>query len=317
MDVMDARAFPSREAELDAFKSRIDLRAYAQGQGYVQDRKESSQSSAVMRHPGGDKVIVARGHDGHWMYFSVRDERDNGSIIDFFQKRKGGSLGEARKELRPWLEHDGAGQGSAPEVPLLPVTRQAAVVQARLAAMTKVQGHPYLEEVRRIPRAVLAHSRFAGRIYMDERRNAVFLHWNRDGVCGYEIKNQGFTGFAPGGEKGLWVSNSNAEDTQLVVSETAIDALSHFAIKGQQDARYVSTAGSLSDAQEELIASAIAKLTSGGRFTVAVDNDDGGDKLSERLMRIFKDIGRNDLSCVYERPEPVGADWNDVLRNAA
>jgi hypothetical protein len=45
---------------------------------------------------------------------------------------------------------------------------------------------------------------FAGHIRIDVRGNAVFPHIDRDGVCGYEIKNRNFTGFAPGGEKGLW-----------------------------------------------------------------------------------------------------------------
>jgi hypothetical protein len=37
-------------------------------------------------------------------------------------------------------------------------------------------------------------SYFAGRIRIDVRGNAVFPHIDRDGVCGYEIKNRSFTG---------------------------------------------------------------------------------------------------------------------------
>ena len=33
----------------------------------------------------------------------VRDERDNGSVIDFVQHRDGGNLGDVRKELRAFL----------------------------------------------------------------------------------------------------------------------------------------------------------------------------------------------------------------------
>jgi hypothetical protein len=57
-----------------------------------------------MRHPlSNDKVIIKRGMDGHFVYFSVRDDRDNGSIIDFVQNRQRLSLGAVRKELRPWI----------------------------------------------------------------------------------------------------------------------------------------------------------------------------------------------------------------------
>jgi hypothetical protein len=33
-----------------------------------------------------------------------------------------------------------------------------------------------------------------------------FPHFDQLGLCGYELKNRNFTGFAPGGEKGLWSS---------------------------------------------------------------------------------------------------------------
>src|SRR5580692_9505185 len=91
------------DVELESFKSKIDLRAYAAGQGYQLDRKESWRGSAVMRHPAGDKIVIKRGADGHFVYFSVRRDDDNGSIIDFVQKRQRLSLGAVRKELRPWI----------------------------------------------------------------------------------------------------------------------------------------------------------------------------------------------------------------------
>ena len=91
-----------RADELERFKSQINLAEYAQAQGYEIDRKESSRASTVMRS-GGDKIIVATDTDGHGIYFSVRDDADHGSIIDFVQKRQGLNLGQVRKELRPWI----------------------------------------------------------------------------------------------------------------------------------------------------------------------------------------------------------------------
>src|ERR1700678_4510782 len=92
------------DIELESFKTNIDLRAYAAAQGYELDRKESWRGTSVMRHPvTHDKVIIKRGLDGHYIFFSVRDDRDNGSIIDFVQFRLGLSLGAVRKELRPWI----------------------------------------------------------------------------------------------------------------------------------------------------------------------------------------------------------------------
>ncbi len=82
------------DPELENFKTRIDLRAYAAEQGYELDRKESWRGAAVMRHPGtDDKVIIKREADGHYVYFSVRDDSDHGTIIDFAQRRLGLSFG--------------------------------------------------------------------------------------------------------------------------------------------------------------------------------------------------------------------------------
>ena len=93
----------NRVDELERFKSRINLTEYMAAQGYQLDKTESSRHSVVMRSLGDDKLIVAKGQDGHWVYFSVRDEADNGSIIDFVQRRQGLNLGQVRRELRLWI----------------------------------------------------------------------------------------------------------------------------------------------------------------------------------------------------------------------
>jgi hypothetical protein len=91
------------DVELERFKAQINLSEFAASKGYALDRRESSRNSAVMRHPDSDKIIIAQNENGDWMYFSIRDDRDNGTIIDFLQNRGGGSLGQVRKTLRAWL----------------------------------------------------------------------------------------------------------------------------------------------------------------------------------------------------------------------
>src|SRR5580692_5644979 len=139
------------DPELESFKINIDLRAYAAGQGYQLDRKASWRGSSVMRHPvSDDKVIIKRGHDGHYVYFSVRDDRDNGSIIDFVQKRQRLNLGMVRKELRPWI---GTPPVSVPTFASLPKTSKDRMkVEAAYTRMKDAaKGHPYLENHRAIP----------------------------------------------------------------------------------------------------------------------------------------------------------------------
>ena len=72
------------DTELERFKIEVVLPEFAAARGYFLDRRASSRNSVVMRHPDGDKIIIAR-YEGttHWVYCSVRDGRDNGTIVDF------------------------------------------------------------------------------------------------------------------------------------------------------------------------------------------------------------------------------------------
>lgn len=313
----------SRHDELELFKTRIDLREYAASVGYVEDAKASCRSSTVMRDAAGDKVVIALdASDGHFVYFSVREDGDNGSIVDFVQRRDGGNLGDVRKTLRPWLT-------SPPTAPrkrrlsfeLQPTSRDLGRVRARLAAMESLEtrgdgSHPYLVETRRLPPALLAQPRFAPRIFRDERGNAVFPHFDRasGGICGYEVKGQGFSGFSPGGSKGLWASIPGPDDTRLVVAESAIDALSWAALHADSiPTRFVSIGGALSPAQPELLTAAMEKLPHRGRVVLAFDNDNAGRKLADQIEESFAKAKRNDLELVVDFPPTAGKDWNDVL----
>ena len=305
-----------RAEELEDFKTRINLSEYAAACGYRLDRKASSRNSAVMIRAPGDKIIIARSIDRHWIYFSVGEERDSGSIIDFVQNRQGGTLGDVRKELRPWLE--GRPSDSQPSLDFLPIlepaSRDLIAVRVHYEAMRPIDGsHRYLENERRIPADVLCHPRFAGRIRLDSYGNAIFPHWNQDGLCGYEIKNRNFTGFAPGGEKGLWGSKIGPDDSKLVIAETAIDALSYFAFKGPPGARYVSTAGALNSVQPELILATINKLRPQSEVILALDNDNGGMQLATRISSIFDQFDARGCVLKTDLPATAGQDWNDVL----
>ena len=129
-------------AELERFKVEINLSQFAASRGYTLDRRESSRNSAVMRNHEGDKIIIAR-EGKHWIYFSVRDDSDNGSIIDFLLHREAGGIGRARQTLRRWT-------GSPSPIPLTRCapdlassTRdRAAIMGVRVAAERKTSLSP-------------------------------------------------------------------------------------------------------------------------------------------------------------------------------
>ena len=301
------------DKELETFKTAIDLRAYAAGQGYQLDGKASWRGSSVMRHPvSDDKVIVKRGIDGHYVYFSVRDDRDNGTIVDFVQHRQRVTIGTVRKELRPWI---GQPPVPVPSFPALPKTEKDRMkVEAAYARMEDaVNGHPYLERERALPGALLALERFAGRVRIDDRGNAAFPHFDQDGLCGYEIRNTNFKGFASGGTKALWLSQQLPDDNRLVVTEGAIDALSHAVLFPDNHARYASIGGTPNPQQTELIRAAVARMPLSSEIVSAMDADATGRELAEIVRRAVELSGRQDLKFIVQ--EPVGhKDWNDQLR---
>jgi Protein of unknown function (DUF3991)/Toprim-like len=298
------------DSELESFKSNIDLRCYAREHGYRLDRKESWRGSAVMRHANGDKIMIKRDADGHYVYFSVRDDRDNGTIIDFVRNRQGLSLGAVRKELRQWLGRPVA----PPSYPALTTTGKDRLRIERTYARTReALRHLYLENERGLSAELLACERFAGRIRIDARGNAVFPHFDAVGLCGYEMKNHGFTGFATGGTKGLWTSHEHDRDDRLVFCESAIDALSHATLFANDRARYASIGGQVNPSQPELIQAAVARMRAGSEIVAAMDADAAGRKLSEVVRRAVELSGRDDLD-FYDH-EPSGfKDWNDQIR---
>jgi hypothetical protein len=311
----------TRDPELASFKTEIDLRAYAADvEGYVLDPKESWRGSAVMRDSNNDKIVIKRDTDSNYVYFSVRDQSDNGSIIDFVQRRLPAgrrTLGNVRVALRPWLGSGRKASASNHALPLfapLPVTTKDRLeVEKQFRFMDWVERHAYLEGERRIPHEVLTAVRFSGAIKVDRRGNAVFPHYDELGLCGYEIKNAGYTGFSKGGEKGLWLSRSEDDDYRLVICESAIDALSHAALFPSGVTRYVSLGGQMNKKQPALLTAMVSKLPSGAEVIAATDNDDDGLRYADTLVQLLDDCARNDLRFTAHRPG-ADKDWNQVLQ---
>ncbi|HTB11069.1 MAG TPA: DUF3991 and TOPRIM domain-containing protein [Bryobacteraceae bacterium] len=299
------------DPELESLKTSIDLRSYAAGQGYTLDRKASWRGSAVMRHANGDKVIIKRDMDAHYVYFSVRDATDHGSIIDFVQRRLRLNLGAVRKELRPWI---GKSAEVLPYPPLVPTAKDRTLVETLYAETEDAFSHPFLEDERAIPAAALRSDRFAGRIRIDARGNAVFPHFDGKGLCGFEIKNRHFTGFASGGTKGLWLSQEGPEDDRLAFCESAIDALSYAVLFPGARTRYASIGGQMNPEQPGLMRAAAAGMPLNAKIIAATDADADGRRFVESIREAVGETGRHDLGFVAHQPEGF-KDWNDQLRN--
>ena len=303
----------TRKQELEKFKTQINLVEYAQSQGYQYISQKSSRNSAVLAHENGDKIVVATDTDGHGIYFSVKDDSDNGTIIDFVQNRSSVGLKQVRKELRNWnqLPRTQPAKSISRDKPQ-PISRDRYQIIKAVSRFKVVQEHDYLEK-RGISQSILQSDRFMGTVAIDRYGNAIFPHYDKDGITGFTAKNENYTGFSKGGTKALWQSQPNESDRRLVIVESAIDAMSYHQLKSQENphTRYISTGGTISSSQLDLIKTAMADMTRlGGEIVIATDNDVAGNKLAQTLSK--KAPSQSKIS----RDIPSkGKDWNEILQH--
>ena len=160
---------------------------------------------------------------------------------------------------------------------------------------------------------------FAEHIRTDERGNTCFLHEDENGVTGWEAKNKGFTGFAGGGEKALFMCRvGEARDKggqRIIITESAIDAMSCYQLH-PSDGIYISIAGGLNKTQPELLRRTLAQYPH-ARIFIATDNDlpteqhpkPEGEHYYEVISKLFPPTA----TVIRARPPEPYKDWNDRL----
>ena len=292
--------------DLNAFKSSIDLIAFASSHGYAIDEKASAANYKMMRNGGGDKIAVMKNaENGQWVYCSNRDAKDKGSIIDFLINR-GYAYNDWRRiaaTLRGWNGET----FPLKYTPLKPIKKDLHQVILDYQGASFRASVPYLVG-RGLDAALTSSARFKETFKVDRRENVLFPHYNKSGLCGFEKKNHNFTGFASGALKGLWFSNFFLTDNILVITESAIDGFSYEALHDFKSARYLSIGGNMNAEQLELLRGAMQKME-GGEVHLAFDNDEGGAKLAEQVKAVAPSGAR------ISRPLPKAKDWNQDLKN--
>lgn len=298
-----------QDAELERFKKEINIVEFAESLGYKLVGKPSKHSATMVS--GGDKIVVATNvADGHGIYFSVHDDSDRGSVIDFAQKRSGQSLGHIRKELRGWVSEPARPapkRRPADERPAKPaaIQRDRAALIARSLQLVPYAG-TYLASRGLHDEVVRAFD-----VQQDARGNAVFVHSDEVGVTGWEAKNKVFTGFAEGGQRAFAWGRMRSEEPvhRLFVFEAAIDMLSYAQMHHADGdgALYASSGGAISDSQIEMLTSTLDELE-GPELVLAMDADDAGRKMAEKVQAA---TANRRVSVVF--PTTV-KDWNDELQ---
>ncbi len=294
--------------DFSSFKRDINLAEYAATFGYQIDRRKTSRASIAMKS-SNDKIIISR-KNHNWTYFSVHNDHDSGTIIDFVANRTDQSFPEIGKTLAAW-------SGIQPTVSVSEYQiEQKSYSPVRVKRIFNnchpVTHHDYLER-RGLGSNVLSSKRFRGRIFKDGYGNAAFPHFNQGEICGLELKNPERGVLVKGSRKTFWRSHILPTDTTVIVTEAVIDALSYHEIYGHGDAMYIATGGGLSGHQCEQLVQLLKSLPNVDGVLVATDHDQGGDQIAERIIDTLEKSEFRGL-VARKRPEREGEDWNDQLQ---
>lgn len=310
-----------QDPELESFKTDINLSEYAASKGFLLDVGKSTSNSVCMIN-GSDKIIITKAINGHWIYFRIQrndgDIREGGSIIDFIQKRSNKNIGQIRRDLRPWL-----GFSKRPKISpksfiknIKPLKKEDIDLLEAYHNLLSINAtnviDKYLVGQRKIPLTIINHKRFNDKIRSDRYNNAIFPHWYYSKVVGWEIKNKNFTGFPENSTKAVWFTNRFDNDNCLIISESAIDTLSYYALFPEylETSWSISTAGSWGDMTETMIAHAI-QIIPGQKIIAAFDNDETGAFYNKKIKDVLSKISA-DNELIIHRPDLK--DWNKQLQ---
>lgn len=160
----------------------------------------------------------------------------------------------------------------------------------------------YLHHQRAIALPLIQRLINCGKLYADQKANAVFLLWGKNKtIVGAELRGTSHSkwrGMAPGSRKSLgcfYVNTSGSK--KVVLCESAIDALSYYTMDNHCWA--VSTAGAQPNP-------AWLKCFVDQKFEIVCgfDADQKGDKMAQHMITLYPTI---------KRDRPHKHDWNDVL----
>lgn len=162
----------------------------------------------------------------------------------------------------------------------------------------------YLRYERCIPAVLVNMLIRSGKLYADKRGNAVFLLLGKEKkVVGAELRgttNSRWRSMAYGSRKSLGAFYVKSQNTKKVVlCESAIDALSYFALR--PDCMAVSTSGA--NHNPAWLPHFIGK---GFEICCGFDNDEAGERIANKMITLYP---------MVRRLRPVKHDWNDVLRS--
>jgi len=306
-----------QKIDLDALKSK-DLKAYLlQWEGF---REVKGDKSKIERGED-EKLVITQKPSGHFTYFNVKDSSDRGTIFDYHLKRKEINFKEAAEKVQYRIGEGGMSvfMGNKNYVPPKMQAEKKSYEDLKVKWNEMESGYSaYLSKERGLSNKIYESDRFKGRIKLDDRKNVIFGSFDKeDKLVGFERRNRDFKSFEKGSSKALWASNRGKNDKVLVISESAIDALSYAQLKnekknGIKNHRFLATGGTWGKMAEERLILEIKSFNS-KNITLAMDNDPAGQTFNEKLSTLIK---THAPEAKIHIQLPKSKDWNQDLKES-
>jgi hypothetical protein len=245
----------------------------------------------------GSKFFIWRqGTGGGGAIDLVRSLADigGGAAVAWLERHFVGPLASLPKSASPTIAQLGptiTGPGGGLQ---LPVPNQHRLGRVR----------EYLTQRRHLSASLIDSLTASGRLYADQRANAVFLlvRGKPNRAVGAELRGTGprvWRGMARGTRKDagcFWIGVEGSQE--IVLCESAIDAISCFQ---SEPARIcISTSGVRCNPRW-----LAGLLACGYQIHCGFDTDDAGDAAARRMIHLYPNIGRL---------RPPAHDWNDALQ---
>lgn len=279
----------------------INLEGYLKKNGFEKDKIKSSQNQLVYKNETERLLILRHKTSGQTIYQNLNDSNDKGNIINFVVNRINGYLNTAAKSKQDYAK---AFEKLKNESAVISYTsekkhkQEKVVFEYELYKPVPIKDDSLLVK-RNISPETIHHPLFEGHIV--NCWNYSFKNKKNYGeqLIGFPLYNQGKIdgldmrdvdkkrlAFASNKAETFWMSNYNKSHENLFVSESPIDALSYFEIKGDSSTTYITTGGSISEIQINKINSSIEKGVY-KTLTLGNDNDLGGYKNDIKIIASF------------------------------
>ena len=307
------------------FRNEISIIEIALSVGYKIRKKDGVKWPVLKDEISGDKIIIINPQStSNQGYFNPHDDNDKGTLINFIKNRLGSifpyqngktEAGNINAILYKYQNL------SMPEKDLLKADIKNLVQQYSPKEfllpdeLSELKDACYLHH-RGIQSQTINSASFKGKVFnvkLNGYNNIGFPYYNALGeTVGFELRNKQFKHVIEGTDRsvGIWHSNIPKILEAVILTESPIDALSYYQLKGKENSLYISFGGAVTTGQLETVKGIITEANARPELKIisAVDNDEMGEIYTEKFKEVFSKNIIEDL--------PTLNDYNEDLKKS-